>query len=53
LRDACGGPIRLHTALLEAGRLAEPVLSSNDSFRSGFGPEAVPEVGARPLFLWS
>ena len=22
-----------------------------DSFRSGFGPEAVPEVGARPLFL--
>jgi len=27
------------------------VLSSQDSFRSGFGPEAVPEVGARPLFL--
>jgi ribosome maturation factor RimP len=27
------------------------VLSSEDSFRSGFGPEAVPEVGARPLFL--
>ena len=34
------------------GAISGPVLSSIDSFRSGFGPEAVPEVGARPLFLW-
>jgi ribosome maturation factor RimP len=27
------------------------VLSSANSFRIGFGPVAVPEVGARPLFL--
>ena len=37
---------------LDGQGLADAVLSSRHSFRTGFGPVAVPEVGARPLFLF-